>query len=498
MRRASQIVTWDQWVSDPTVDKVYLVEAQVSKLVEGVPTPTTLYWATKGVVFNKTPYLPCIDTLPRRSVKAQELFTGRSMASWGNLELLNGEGELDPYLDSYIFNGGTVVVKAGGAALPYTEYKTIFTGIMGAPTWDRRMISIPLEDQQAALDRKMVPVNEYATATNMPATTVGKAILVPYGVCRAIPAQCIDDVNHIYQFSDLPVYAITAVYINGVVDTTYTGDAANGKLSFPADPGGAVTVSVQGVKNDAGTDYLKTIGEITYHLLTTYGSLTAGDFETGALAALDAAFPYTLGLALVDKESVFTVLDKLFAGNICWWTFNREGKFTCGALVDPATVGLTVAQALDKARIYTPKVAHTAKVPWKIRVNYQKNWAGVVNEGAATEEDRAFFANEWRSVSVEDSAIEELIGGAIEKGPLDSYIDDPDDAAEWAATLLVLLGLQRQTAQVTIKQLGFDLDLGQVVELTYDRWNWSTGKKFILVGIEESWSPTWAQLILWG
>jgi len=131
----------------------------------------TLRFCTGSGVYNNADqyYEPRIEqpALLSRQIFSDGAIGGAAQASYGELTLLNNDGDLD-YLTDYAFNGRNLIIYASDA----TGTTVVLNAIMdqGAFEWDR--ISIRLKDRIADLSQP-VQKNTYAGNNVLPSGVEG-------------------------------------------------------------------------------------------------------------------------------------------------------------------------------------------------------------------------------------------------------------------------------------------------------------------------------------
>jgi len=142
--------------TDTAAGRVFLVTLEPYDPVTGATV--TLYAGTDGIVTEPTD-TPA-DTFFEPIVKEALTFErsmfrpghvgGRSLPDRGNLELVN-TGAFDAWLD-YHWEGRAVTVRMGRKGDAFAGFAVVFSGICGAPAYERNTIVIPIRDKQEELD----------------------------------------------------------------------------------------------------------------------------------------------------------------------------------------------------------------------------------------------------------------------------------------------------------------------------------------------------------
>ena len=80
----------------------------------------------------------------------------------------------------------------------------------------------------------------------------------------------------------------------------------------------------------------------------------------------------------------------------------------------------------------------------------------------------------------------------------EAFFDLEADAVAEAERLAALHDVQRDFYSAALKTQAFDLDLGDVVRVTWPRFGLSQGRSFVIVGIRRDLLADSAELDLWG
>ncbi|MBI4799669.1 MAG: hypothetical protein HY794_13280 [Desulfarculus sp.] len=105
---------------------------------------------------------PCLKGVPQLSQAMTEPFFGFSQATFGYLQVLIGDGRLDDYIEGWQWAGGPVGIALGFPELNTSEFRTIFTGLMGTPRTNDGLHTVPIQDGQALLLARTLAEGEYS------------------------------------------------------------------------------------------------------------------------------------------------------------------------------------------------------------------------------------------------------------------------------------------------------------------------------------------------
>ena len=154
-------MTFDEWIKQYQTKKIYLFKLNVARKVGGEIETKDIYLATEPYFDGANFYEPLVCGMPYFSRSIQEVIFGISQVSFGSLCLITAENKLDNILANYNFNGRDIEVKLGGEEIPYSEFKVILAGKMGAIRYDDQKLTMPIEDKQVVFLRKMTPAGVY-------------------------------------------------------------------------------------------------------------------------------------------------------------------------------------------------------------------------------------------------------------------------------------------------------------------------------------------------
>ncbi len=437
---------------------------------------------------------------------------GKSDGGFGEIEAANPDGGLDA-LAGYAFDGRAWTFRRGDR---FDTATTVASGVIESVeiSWDT--VRFNIRDRSAELETP-IQTNLYAGDNSGPTGVEGteddlkdKEKPLAFGYCLNVPCVCVNSSTLIYQVHDGQIHAVGAVYDKGAALTAtadYTDLAALQAATFTAGhyatclalglirlwvtPAGDVTADIEG--DAAGGVYVSTAGAIVSRILTTRTGYTTADFSAADLATLDAANPAPVGLFIEagDSTDIDEAIDTLLRSVGAAWGPDSTGFFRFQRLEAPAGTPvktLTGTEVLDNdnlARLPAHDVA--GGVPyWRVRVKYARNWTkqnASSLAGVVTDARRAWLAEEWRTVSVEDA----LVLTAHPFAPtleVETYLTDAAAALAEAARLLALHGAERARYTVPLDPSeAMGIEIGDVVELDLDRFVSPGGQLFVVVGI---------------
>ncbi|MDR3538240.1 MAG: hypothetical protein P4L71_17225 [Acetobacteraceae bacterium] len=324
-------------------------------------------------------------------------------------------------------------------------------------------------------------------------------------ICNVTPV-LIDAAALIYQYTDGPgtvvnLYEGAALTIVSAGDTTnlYAGSTAAGhyrtdnsrglfQLGSPPASGYAITCDVTGAFPLAGAQ--TTLMAIARYLMTEDLGLPVANIDLAAVAAADAAYPYTAGVWFAPQAVTASVaLAQLYSSIGAKLVPQRDG--TLGTFVLRALTGSeTPAASLDITNIVSltpqPLPASLTPPPYRIRVGYQHNNAVQttgINTATATSTQQQFVAAADRYGVWISTTIQAAYGRPNDPDPLVGALLVQADAQAVANALGALWGAAPRTYDVEVPlAVGVGLDIGDVVSVTYPSAGLRAGRLGQVVG----------------
>lgn len=416
--------------------------------------------------------------VPHFSSQLSELFTGQSLPTWGDIEIINEGGVRDGWLND-AWDGRAVRLYLGAPNWPKADFRRVLDGAIGdiyAPAPNR--LALKLRDKTWALN---VPIQ----ISLIGGSTANKDQPKPlcFGQCFNVEPLLIVAATHQYQVHDGAIEAITAVRDNGVA-VAYTADVATGTFTLSAAPSGRITADVKGGK--PGGAYLITCADIISHIITTHTRLGSADIDTTNFSAFNTAAPQTLGLYLRNRENVIPVLDQLVNSVGGFWTFSRDGLLRLGQLATPAGTPVLELVADD---IRERQIACTARqLPLQtLRLGYAQNFTpqGDGLAGAVAEANRALYAAEYQVATATNAGITttHLLARNPDLAP--SLLALAAEAATEAARRATLYSSVHGIYEIGSWTAPLRVNLGEVVKVTHPRFGFAAGALAVVVGLDE-------------
>lgn len=481
-----------------------------------------LYWSTMGFnTVDGTVFNPIIAT----DVKIGENMSldGSISMTYGDIELLNPNGELDDYLDNtkWIWSNRGVKIYYGdpswkvtsvsqlGDANPDT-FELIYDGIIDdCKSRSRGVVNIVLRDK---LERLNVPVTENTigvTGTWSGGQTNQDTIRpLIFGEVYNVTPVLVDPSNLRYRFNDGDCEGLLEIRDNGF-PVWYSGDltgatvtASTGLFSLARPPSGVVTCSVQGVKTtwsvSAGgavsATYINNIPDVIRLLVTSYGTagkqLSAAEIDNASFKTVLDSFGTSTpacGYAVVDRINLLQMVQELAASIGCQVYMNRKGVLRLLRLgvTGASTFTIQDRDIVKGSLSVYDKSEHLAAV----KLAYCKNWT--IQQNLATlipDSSKTDMAEEWLIKTVTDASTLSLYRLTSDPPQRTTYLITTESAQREAQRLLDYYKIQRTVYSFTASSRCIGLNLGDTVTIQHNRFGLQNGKPGQVIGISPQWS----------
>jgi hypothetical protein len=455
---------------------------------------------------------------------------GEFTAGWGELELINAEGDYDHLIERYAIDGRRVVVRVGAAGAAYDSFRTLFDGT--AADWEVRedVLRVYLRDNGYKLEVPAQP-NSYGGAGGLDGNDDLKGRRKPraFGRCLNLSPPMLIPAELVYQVNDGPVDAVTAVYDRAValspagdfasaaaLRAATTGAAGSGKdieagefatclsaglLRLGGSPVGTVTCDLRGDK--AGGVYAERTADIVRRLVVGTGRLSdPGELSLPSFDAVNADQPATIGIWLDGSDrTVADVVAELMGAVGGWGGLRRNGRFEVRIFKAPAGVPTGRYDKVDIVEIGRERLpGDLSPPPWRFRQAWGRNWTvqtDVDGQAGITPARIAFLKEAYRLAEGSSPAIraDRPLGKDID--PVPSFFADEGPALVEAQRQLALYG-QTALYRLTMKSQAFIHDVGDVIHVTYPRWNLSEGRLLAIVSISEDTDENIVEIVGFG
>jgi hypothetical protein len=232
----------------------------------------------------------------------------------------------------------------------------------------------------------------------------------------------------------------------------------------------------------------------------------AADIDDASFSALDTAAPYDAGIFVRGGETRKDIIERLQVSIGAYTVPDRLGKWKAGQLLAPSgdpVLTLTDNEILRISRVSTADKGRGLPVK-RVTMKYRR-FNTVFNEsdlaGAVlTDQARtAELKKEWRTTSATDSSVvtKHILAPELER---ETCLANLSDANTERDRQLALHKVRRDfvKAAARLDEINATLDLGAVVKIEADRFDYASGRLFVVVGITTDGLAKETSLDLWG
>lgn len=513
--------TWEGVVRDPNATLVWLIELYP---VDEGQTPQELYYASE--TFRTRPAedtdVPLNQEFEGRVDQPfrydSHLFGpngqigGRTVPCFGDVEIINADGEFDGRLD-WGWDDRTAFIKLGGREqyrepLTYSEYRTMFQGVIVGAKFDEDRARFRIRCWKAKIDNEVLTTS-YGGTGGWDGTASRVGILKPAlvgEVLKASPVE-VDAAAGLYQFDGYgAIEDVTYLEVGGVAYTITTNpnpspnhyyvDHANGGVIIGGAPVlGQIRADVRG-RRDGGGVWIRSLSGIVTDLLEGPGGLLPSEIDQGDLSSLETTVgDPTLGYYLTAQTTVNPVLSDLL---------NSVGAFSLTTAGGPplnfgqfqAPSG-TPDHEFDDEEIIRVEVRENVPPIWKLRVGYAPEYSTPITFVTQSGQDVSFDARQFRYTERQDASILDQHPKAGEM-VVKTSIDNLTDAQYQRDFLWDLYSVERRSLRVTVKAGAFAVMPNNVVRITYSRFELEAGKLFRVLNAVFDAKENEVRLELWG
>lgn len=434
---------------------------------------------------------------------------GSFTSSNGELDLANTDGNYDFLIQGFAIDGRDITVKIGREGDSYDSYYTIFSGTATDWTVQEDVVKILLADNSYKLSATVQP-NLYGGTGGIDGTTdlLGKRKPRAFGFVNNVSPPLVIPSSLLYQVNDGPISAVTAVYDRGsalvvgadfatvtlllaatIAAGHYATCLAFGYFRLNSTPVGTITADVSG--DNTGSVFALTTSDIVQRIIATTGTIA---YPMGlylpSFANVQALQPAPVGfwVAPDDTSTIADVLAAIMGGIGGWAGFRRSGKLEVGIFTSPKNVAPNAFfDQVDVIKIQRQALPTSlSPPPYRFRCAYQHNWTTQTDIAGSVGATRASFLAQSDRYS-ESTNNQILVDHPIAQDttPIASYFLNQTDAQAESDRLLALYNSNSALYRFTVGVLPFSLDLGDVVNLTYPRWDLTVGRALRVLEMTE-------------
>lgn len=476
-------IQYTAWLAGDNKQRVVLAEVQAYSA--GVTV--TRYLSDRGFVSAptdspaNTAYDDIIVSIPSITSALADAMRGRTLISFGDLDIDNSSGERDSWLTD-AWDGRPVNLYLGDAAWDKADFRQIFGGTAAdIQARDNATITLRLRDKQSLLD---VPMQ--TTFVGGTGSAMFQRVPICYGEVKFAEPVLIDAAARRYQLHDGQIQSIDAVWENGaaVAGADFTANLANGTFVMNRAVVGSLTVDCKGSKT--GGTYVNTTANIAQRIITERSTITAGEISAAAVTALNAAAPGVAGVYVTqDHRTVLSVLDELITGAGGYYSIGRDGVVTMALFTPPSgSPAVTILDddievaGIDLVRRIVPKKS--------VRIGYARYQTVIDTTGLAglTEAVRQRMADEYLIVRATTALTGYLL--AVDADiEYSAYVASADASTE-ATRRAALWGVLRRVFRLRGFMSAQQVQLGAVVALDLSRYGLTGGVLARVIRLRES------------
>lgn len=514
------------WLEDPTAIRAIFVEVTRQKNSGGWSSET-LYLSTVGYITTTADI--SFDAILASGVTLNESMSldGGVSFSFGDIEVLNPNGEIDSWLDSntYVWVNGAIKIYIGDPFWNTTDitdfrssFKKVFDGLVAdIGVKNRDKLSIKVRDKMERLNSPLTEskLGTYGTwgASAQPNKDTIKPLV--FGEVFNVEPMLIDPSLLKYMFNNgpaeqlielrdngVPIYTSSSVYSgSGTRPNGATVDHSAGTFTLAHPLAGQLTASIQGVKDSinlstgatTGT-YSNGISTLVALIVTQYGKsytqLSASDIDLSNFSSFSAGGTH-VGISITGGENVLSVCQELVNSVGAQLYFSRDGLLQILRLGSGFSgSGVNTIDDTDIIQ-HTLTIANRSEVVAAAKVGYCRNW--VVQEGLLTgipDAHKLMFATEWYTETSVNGTVRDRYKLHDDPQQKDTLLVDSGAAASEASRIQGYFSTPRTIYKFTGKARLLSLQLGQNVTLIHNRfdlYNSGSGR----TGQVYSLSPNW-------
>lgn len=506
----------------------------ISDALASTTTTTTLRFATHSMTTRATDapahtnIKGCLARglqLERRLTSAEDGQFGPLIETrFGEIELNNGDGDLDPLVDQYAADGreirlkiGAMEIAATGRRQPkaFSTFELVYTSVAGGWTFEHNVVRLRIESLANRLNRR-IQQQVYAGTGRQQGTVdmAGRTLPLTFGRCLNVTAQLVDPFILTYQLHAGAIENIEAVYDSGIsiplaIDYatyaaleaatvpagTYATCLAVGFFRLGSIPVGQVTADLSGDIDNINGTYVGRHASISRMILRDYAGFLNSEIDLTSFEAFNDLQTAEIGLFLPagDQSNVIDILEQIAFSGGAFIGQDRSGLFRIQRWEPPDTIAnwFFTDRDIPEGGIQRETLPYGGGrgipyMSWAVR--YGINWTEQGDADLATgvtQERRLFLQQPGRYAYTQSTDIA-LFHRSSAGAPLrQSLFLSQENAQEEAERLLALYSYGRALYRVIVKTALFSMEIGQTVRILYHRWDLDGGKNFRVLAISD-------------
>lgn len=435
---------------------------------------------------------------------------GRFTTGSGSLTIKNDDGYYDFLARDYTVEARPIALRLADREGSYD--KAFPFALVTASGWniDSESIRCDLVDYSYKLQVPMQP-NLYGGTGGADggADLEGKRKPLVFGPAREIGPPLVEPGLLIYQVNDGPVQDVVGVRDRGVPLTKgadYASYAALAVASIPSgsyarctalgffrlnsSPSGQVTADVQGDSRDG---YVTTHADVVRWAVRNRTALRdPQDLDVASFARVNAQQPATVDYWLSPDDSL-TVADfiaNLMAGIGGWGGHRRDATFEVRIFSAPS--GAPVQSFARRDMLggdikREPLPSAYQPMPSRWRIECERCWTVQTDlAGSVGAAHKAFVAEAYRVGEASSGAIKVDHPFAQDRDPTPAFFSYRADADAEVLRRLTIFRTQRAIYRMTLPKRALKLDLGDVIEVSHDRFDLTLGRPMVVVDLKDA------------
>ncbi|WCS27781.1 hypothetical protein LOK46_13455 [Methylobacterium sp. NMS14P] len=460
---------------------------------------------------------------------------GQVTAGWGEMDLINAEGDYDDLISRYSVDGRRITVKVGIKDSPYANYQTLFDGTAADWQVEEALLRVQVRDNAYQMEMPAQPAL-YGGTGDLDGTEdlKGKRKPLALGECSNITPVTVIPTLLIYQVNGGTVEAIPAVYDRAVVLTfardfatpaallaaTTGGQGSNadieageygtclagGLIRLGGSPAGTVTCDVKGDKT--GGVYVNTTASVVRRLLAIGSQVPdPSGLSVPTFDEVERMQPAVIGYWLdgsADTKVIDAVADLMGAVG-GWAGMRRNGRLEVSIFTAPSGQPAAAYDRVDIVDIDRQKLPdQLSPPPYRFRVAWGRNWTvqtDVAGQSGVTD-DRVARLKESYSLVTSDAATGQRVQRnhplAQDPDPIQAYFRDQADAQAESDRLLNLFGPTQSLYRMTVKIHPFAHEIGECIFVTFPRWDLKAGRLLRIVSLTDDTDAETVEIIGFG
>lgn len=408
----------------------------------------------------------------------------KASLSFGDIQLSNMNGKHDLWLDDVWVNR-KIQVFIGDVRWDRFDFRLIFDGIVdNIDARNRNVLNIKIRD-------KLQRLNTSVTETKLGGTGINQDVLLPvmmgefFNVSPLLTYASMLE----YQVNNGRIERIIEVRDNGV-PIEITTDLTNGKFTLNQNPVGVITVSAQGIKPNIYY-YPKTVSTLIRELATNYGKasdqFTSSDIDNNSLNTFDESNKQPVGLYINSRTNVLSAINQIADSVGAQAIMSRQGKLRLIKIEFPPS-GAPIELSAKDMKERNLSVSNRVDVKAAMKVGFCKNWTVQSDlQTGIPEEHKDLFADEWVSRTSSDAAVATKYKLDIDPDQKDTLLLDETDALTESDRLLDIYKTPRTLYSFDGYANLIELELGDAVNLTHNRFGLSGGETGMVTKLQVDW-----------